>query len=186
MRKVLKPEFFKRSTVKVAHELLGKFLVRKLGKKVSALMITEVEAYDGFRDRGSHAFRGQTARTKIMFGSPGHWYVYFTYGMYYMLNIVTREEGYPAAILIRSVRSVKNGEPRPKIRREIKGPGRLTKFLRIDKKLNGAPASPKSGLWIEDRGFKVKKLKIKKGPRVGIAYAGQYWAGRHLRFWLSL
>ncbi len=169
---ILGKKFFERDTVLVAKNLLGKFLVRKVGRREMALMITEVEAYDGFRDKASHAARGKTARNLIMFGRPGHWYVYFTYGMHWMLNVVTREKGYPAAVLIRGVVG-------------FKGPARLTKFLKIDRKLNGLPASKRSGLWVEDREVKVSVSKIKKGSRVGVSYAGPYWARRRWRFWIE-
>lgn len=190
---VLGRNFFERDTVLVAKDLLGKFLVRKFSRKEIvvlrktsgqlrglikngeiSLMIREVEVYDGFKDKASHASRGKTARNSTMFGSAGHWYVYFTYGMHWMLNIVTREEDYPAAILIRAVEG-------------FRGPARLTKFLKIDKKMNGLPASKKSGLWIEDRGFMFHDLRfmIRRGPRVGVHYAGPYWARRKWRFWIS-
>lgn len=172
MRKELNQRFFNRHTVAVAKDLLGKFLVRRYRDKMVAYMITEVEAYDGFRDRGSHASRGKTKRNFPMFGAAGHWYVYFTYGMHWMLNIVTREKKYPAAILIRGVDGVA-------------GPARITKFLKIDKRFNNLPADRKTGLWIEDRGVKVSPQKIKKGPRVGIRYAGPYWAKRNWRFFLN-
>lgn len=134
-------------------------------------MITEVEAYDGFNDKASHASRGQTERNKVMFGKAGYWYVYFTYGMHWMLNIVTGAKNYPAAILIRATD-------------KVSGPGRLTKFLYIDKKLNSKIASCKSGLWIEDRGVVISKSKIKKAPRIGVAYAKE-WAEKPYRFILE-
>ena len=171
-REVLGTPFFERETERVARELLGKFLVRRIRDREVALMITEVEAYDGFHDKASHASRGETARNSIMFGPAGHWYVYFTYGMHWMLNIVTCERGYPAAVLIRSLEGVS-------------GPARLTKRLAISGKLNGLPANKKSGLWIEDRGVRIPLRQIKKGPRVGVAYAGPYWAKRHWRFWIG-
>lgn len=135
-------------------------------------MITDVEVYDGFKDRASHASRGRTERTKIMFGPPGHWYVYFTYGMHWMLNIVTREEGYPAAILIRGVEG-------------ISGPARITKALGIDGRLNGMPAEKKSGLWFEDRGIRIAKKKIGTAARIGVGYARPYWSRRRLRYFLK-
>ena len=154
----------------MAEELLGKFLMRRLPSgEIMARMILETEAYDGFHDKASHASRGKTNRNTIMFGHAGFWYVYFTYGMHWMLNIVTREKEYPAAVLIRGVEG-------------LNGPARLTKELQIDKNLNGAPASKKSGLWIEDRGIKIPKNKIKKTGRVGIIYAGPYWIKRKWRF----
>src|SRR3989338_4648093 len=118
MRSALPEKFFNRSTLRVARELLGKHLVRRIGKREVARMITEVEAYIGHKDKASHASRGRTERNAPMFGKAGYWYVYFTYGMHWMLNIVTERNGYPAAILIRGVQG-------------ISGPARITKFLKI-------------------------------------------------------
>lgn len=145
----------------VAQELLGKFLVRKVAGKTITLMITEAEAYHGFNDLGSHASRGKTPRNAPMFMGPGTIYVYFTYGMHWMLNFVTEREEYPAAVLIRAAG-------------DIVGPARLTKALSIDKKLTGKPLGKKIGLWVEDRGVKVNPKDIQKTPRIGILYAGAY------------
>ncbi len=165
MRKVLQKEFFEQPTLLVAENLLGKFLVREN----MAFMVTETEAYDGFLDKASHASRGETARNKVMFGEAGVWYVYFVYGMHNMLNIVTGAKGYPAAVLIRGVEG-------------ISGPARLTKTLGIDRSMNEQKAELKSGLWIEDRGIIVPKNQIQKTPRIGVAYAGEEWAGKPWRF----
>lgn len=172
MRKVLKQEFFDRDTKIVARELIGKFLVRKIGKKEVAVMITETEAYDGFKDRASHAFRGRTPRTETMFGPAGHFYIYLCYGMYYLLNISTREAGHPAAVLIRGVETAN-------------GPGKLTRMLSIDKKLSGMKAKKSTGLWLEDRGIVIKKNKIKRTPRIGIHYAGEEWINKKWRYVLE-
>ncbi len=169
---LLPREFFNRPADTVAKELLGTFLVRERDGVRAAHMITEVEVYDGLGDKGSHAARGQTARNAPMFGPAGYWYVYFTYGIHWMLNVVTREEGYPSAILIRGVEG-------------INGPARLTKALSITRLQNNQPVSRKTGLWIEDRGVVIPQKTIKKGPRIGIDYAGPYWAARHLRFWVA-
>lgn len=131
-------------------------------------MITEVEAYDGFEDKASHASRGKTDRNQVMFGEAGRFYVYFTYGMHWLLNIVTGKENYPAAVLIRGVEGVS-------------GPARLTKKLKIGKRFNGLKAVPKNGLWFEDRGVKIESSRIKRTPRVGVDYAGK-WAGKLYRF----
>ncbi|MEK7635793.1 MAG: DNA-3-methyladenine glycosylase [Patescibacteria group bacterium] len=171
MRKVLPQKFFNQSALKVAQNLLGKFLVRKLHNRKISLMITEVEAYDGFKDKASHASRGKTERNKIMFGLAGRFYVYFTYGMHWMLNIVTGSKNYPAAVLIRAAG-------------DINGPAKLTKYLKIDKKFNGSTANRKTGLWFEDRGVKIKKSQIKKSKRIGVEYAGK-WANKHYRFFIS-
>ena len=174
-KKILSKNFFNRPTLIVAKELLGKFLVRKYrGKNPPAnetLMITEVEAYDGFDDKASHASRGKTERNKIMFGEAGKWYIYFTYGMHWMLNIIVGPKNYPAAILIRAAG-------------EINGPARLTKYLKIDKKFNGKPTNKKTKLWIEDRKVKISKSQIAKRERVGVDYAGK-WANKLYRFMIK-
>ena len=167
---VLTGECFNRATLRVARELLGKYIVRRIDGHETARMITEVEAYVGFHDKASHASRGLTPRNKIMFGKAGVWYVYFTYGMHWMLNIVTGPKDYPAAVLIRGAD-------------KVQGPARLTKYLEIDKKLNGKLADTKSGLWIEDRGRKIKSSEIIKTPRIGVDYA-QEWAKKPWRFYI--
>jgi len=169
MKKVLTPRFFSRPTLVVAEKILGKFLVRRCGKKTEAYMITEVEAYDGHKDKASHGSRGRNKRSEIMFGPPGYWFIYLTYGMYWMLNVVTGEEGYPAAVLIRGLEG-------------INGPARVTKKLKIGKSFSSKAAVKKSGLWIEDRGVKIRKAQVKKTRRVGVEYARKYWANRKYRF----
>ncbi len=169
--------FFQRKTLKVAEELIGKYLVRKIASKIIRQKITEVEAYVGPHDQASHSSRGKTARNEIMFREAGTIYVYFTYGMHWMLNIVTEKKDYPAAVLIRATE-------------HCKGPGRLTKALNIDKRLNGLKLGKKSGLWIaapaiaSSEGGK-DKLKILKTPRIGVAYAKNGWAEKPYRFVLK-
>ncbi|PIP73261.1 MAG: 3-methyladenine DNA glycosylase [Candidatus Lloydbacteria bacterium CG22_combo_CG10-13_8_21_14_all_47_15] len=172
MPHILTTDFFNRDTLAVAEELLGKFLVRRNVNGISALKITEVEAYDGHQDRASHAYRGRTARNEIMFGPAGLWYIYFVYGMHEMLNIVTGPEAYPAAVLIRGVEGVN-------------GPGRVTKHLNITRNLNTLSARKESGLWIEDRGIIVSKKEIHKTPRIGISYAGPVWGRKKYRFLIT-
>lgn len=166
---ILPPSFFNKATLVVARELLGKFLVRKWRGKIIAVMITEVEAYDGFNDRASHASRGETPRNKPMFGPAGRWYVYFTYGMHWMLNVVTSPVGYPAAILIRGTQI-------------ISGPARLTKFFHIQGRMNALAATRENGLWIEDRGIVIEASQIARLPRIGVDYAGKVWAQKRYRF----
>lgn len=162
-------DFYHRPTLTVARELLSKILVRKFpDRSTSKHRITEVEAYDGPEDLASHASKGRTARTEIMFAPGGMWYVYLVYGMHHMLNIVTGEKNYPAAVLIRGVE-------------DISGPGRLTKQLGIDKTLNCQPADESSVLWIEDDGFVVPEEQIITTSRVGVAYAKE-WAEKPYRF----
>ncbi len=170
-KKVLAAEFFDRPTLTVARELIGKYLVRKVGGKASpvgrtrpreiALMIEETEGYDGPKDLACHARSGKTKRNWPMFEKAGTIYVYFTYGMHWMLNLVTGEKEYPAAVLIRGAGGVV-------------GPARLTTYLKIDKKLNALTLSKKSGLWVEDRGVIINPRQIKRTPRIGVNYAGSY------------
>lgn len=192
MVKILSQKFFNQPTLKIAKNLLGKFLVRRYrGKKIS-LIITEVEAYDGFNDKASHAGRGKTERNKIMFDSAGKWYVYFTYGMHWMLNIVCGPKDYPAAILIRGgimdesnrnhARSLTESRRENILPLFLNGPAKLTKFLKIDKKFNGKTAGKKTGLWFEDRGIKIRKSQILKTKRIGVDYAGKKWANKPYRF----
>jgi DNA-3-methyladenine glycosylase len=100
--------FFNRPTIKVAEDLIGCSLARRRGGKIERFMITETEAYDGWKDMASHVSHGKTKRNEIMFRLAGHIYVYFTYGMHWMLNIVTGPKDYPAAVLIRGVENLKN------------------------------------------------------------------------------
>ncbi len=165
---VLKKAFFERPVLEVSRDLLGKQLVRVNEDGVRRLIITEVEAYDGEKDKACHASRGRTPRTDVMYGPAGYWYVYIVYGMHAMLNIVTGDREYPAAVLLRAAGS-------------ISGPGRLTRALSVRKdEHNAAPAKPKTGLWIED-GEAVPDVHVKRAPRIGVEYAGD-WARVPYRF----
>ena len=103
MKKPLSQSFFNRHVLKVAYELIGCYLVRKIENKIERYMITETEAYDGLEDLACHASKGRTKRTEIMFGPAGHAYIYFVYGIHWMLNITTGPVDYPAAVLIRGI-----------------------------------------------------------------------------------
>lgn len=183
----LKREFFDRPTIKVAKELLGKFLARKIGNKVTRVMITETEAYVGPKDLASHASRGRTKRTQVMFGPPGYAYIYLIYGMYYCLNLVTEKNDYPAAVLLRAGKLAtsdwllaarkKNNSlivSRHSLMTNLDGPGKLCKFLKIDKFLNQEDITASEKLWLEDRGIKIRPAQIKRTKRIGIDYAGKY------------
>lgn len=167
--KPLKEKFFERNAVFVARELLGKVLVRRWRGREMRAIITETEAYTGPEDLASHASKELTPRTRIMFGAPARWYVYFTYGMHWMLNVVTEKEGHPAAVLIRGLSTVT-------------GPGRVTKSFNVSRTLNGKQAEPKSGLWMEDVGIKIPRRAVVRTPRIGVDYAGPVWASKPYRF----
>jgi DNA-3-methyladenine glycosylase len=164
MKDILTKSFYQKDTLKVAQKLLGCILVRKIGRKVWRARITEVEAYIGEDDLACHARVGRTKRTETMYGQAGHAYVYLIYGMYHCLNIVTEAENFPAAILIRAVEI--EGVPK----RETNGPGKLCRFLSIDRKLNGHDITRSEQLWIE-RSEHHTGEKVKKSKRIGIDYA---------------
>lgn len=165
---ILKHSFYNRNTLKVAKDLLGCFLIRKIGKKIIRAMITETEAYMGEDDLASHASKGRTTRTELMFGRAGHAYVYMIYGVYHCLNIVTEKKDFPAAVLIRAVK-IENVDYI-----KTNGPGKLCKVLKIDRKLNGCDITKGDKLWIEkDKPSFAKATagKVKKDRRIGIDYA---------------
>ncbi len=157
--------FFQQDVLDVAPQLLGKYIVRKIKNESIRHIVTEVEAYRGEEDLACHASKGKTPRTRIMYLSGGHIYVYFVYGMYYMLNIVTAEEENPQAILIRGTN-------------EVSGPSRLTRALQIDKTFNEKKLMPETGLWIEESGI---SLPYKTTPRIGVNYAKE-WKNKLWRY----
>lgn len=169
----LDADFFRRPTLLVAEQLLGKFLVRRIGRRRMVAKIVEVEAYNGPSDLACHASKGRTKRTEVLFAEPGTWYVYLIYGMYHCLNIVTEEKDYPAAVLIRALEPVSGFGGEEDVR--TNGPGRLCRALAIDKTLNATLSFARgSELWIEDRGETVDSDLIARVPRIGIDYAGEY------------
>ena len=173
--RVLSRAYFRRPTLRVARSLLGKYLVRASRSGMTAGRIIEVEAYVGPEDRASHASRGRTKRTEVMFGQPGVAYVYLIYGMYHCFNVVTERTGYPAAILVRAVEVDSNNPPAL-----IDGPGRVSRFFQIDRTLNRLDLTLGKTLWIEDRGARVAESRIDAFPRIGVDYAGG-WAAKPWR-----
>ena len=145
--------------------------------------IVDVEAYVGPEDQASHASRGRTKRTDIMFGPSGFIYVYLIYGMYHCLNLVTERIDYPAAILIRGIEVIEQDNGRLDVPIRIEGPGRVSRFLEIDKNLNGIDATLGKFIWVEDHRANVSPKKIQKLSRVGVDYAGP-WANKPWRFCL--
>lgn len=176
--------FYEQPTVSVARQLLGKYLVRKHPDGKTVGRIVETEAYIGPHDLACHASRGRTARTEIMFGRAGYAYVYFIYGVYYCLNIVTEEIDHASAVLIRALEPVEGMELMQKRRRTemlrnlTSGPGKLCDAFAIDKSLNGADICANI-LYIEDRGEPAPKIIAR--PRIGVDYAGK-WKDKPWRF----
>ncbi len=169
---ILPRDYFARPTLAVARSLVGKYLVREQDSGLVAGRIIEVEAYIGTEDKACHASKGRTARTDVLFGPPGHAYVYLCYGMYEMLNVVTEQEGFPAAILLRAVECEGT---------LIDGPGRLTRAFDIDRRLNRCDLTLGRSLWFEDRGDALPTGLLNTHPRIGVDYAGE-WAHKPWRF----
>jgi DNA-3-methyladenine glycosylase len=181
--------FYDRDTVTVARKLLGKRLVRLLdGRRVSG-RIVEVEAYVGEMDTACHAHGGKTARNAVMFGPPGHGYVYFIYGMHYCFNVVTDREGYAAAVLVRALEPTE-GIDVMRVRRPgredvelTNGPAKLCYALGIDRALNGVDLVDGVSLWLEAETADGEP-QIASGPRVGVR--GDEWAlAVPWRFWVA-
>jgi DNA-3-methyladenine glycosylase len=189
-RTPLPREFLDRPVLDIAPDLLGRVLVRETDDGPIGLRLTEVEAYDGPNDPGSHAYRGRTARNDVMFGPPGHVYVYFTYGMWHCMNLVCGPVGRASAVLLRAGEIIEGAELARERRlsarndKELaKGPARLATALGVDRSLNGADAcAPDGGPFRLLSGTPVPPDQVRNGPRTGVAGDG----GVHSwRFWVT-
>jgi DNA-3-methyladenine glycosylase len=171
--------------------MLGCRLVRRWqGQELSGLIV-EVEAYLGETDLACHARVGRTARNAVMYGKPGLAYVYFTYGMHWMLNVVSEEEHFPAAVLIRAlepqggIELMLQHRPVPQPIDLCRGPAKLTQALRIDQALNGVDLCNRRGeLWIEP-GVPVPARSVLRGPRVGLGATPEPWKSKPWRYWVK-
>ncbi len=167
----LSTDFFMRDVLDVAPDLIGKILVRQFDSgEIKRYRITETEAYRGEEDLGCHASKGRTKRTEVMYHEGGKLYVYFIYGKFWLLNIVTGDVDYPAAVLIRGMEG-------------FDGPGRIGNELLIDKSFYGENVNNSSRFWIEDDGF---KCKYECAYRIGIDYASVEWAEKPWRYFIAL
>jgi len=165
--------FFARNAVPVARELIGMHLVHDDGRCVRRGRIVETEAYQGPADRAAHSSRGRTRRTEVMFGPAGHAYVYFIYGFWNCLNVVTAGEGVPHAVLLRAL------EPVAGLTDKTWGPGLLCRAMHVDRRMNGIDLRGDE-LWIE-RPRRAVRVALGRSTRIGVAYAGA-WAQRPWRF----
>lgn len=162
--------FYRQDAVTVAEKLLGKILVRRFEDgTIARYRITETEAYLGEEDKACHASKGRTPRTEIMYADGGTIYVYFIYGMYWLLNVVTATENNPQAVLIRGIEN-------------IIGPGRVGRELKIDRSFYGESLLRSERMWIENALDTENFITL---PRVGIDYAGEIWQNKPWRFVLS-
>ena len=162
--------FYAREQLTVARELIGMHLVHADGGSIRAGRIVETEAYQGPQDLAAHSSRGRTSRTEVMFGPPGHAYVYFIYGFWHCLNVVTGAEGVPHAVLLRAL------EPVTGIDDKTWGPGLLCRAMHIDKRLNGADLCA-DALWLERPPAPGRRPpRIARSARIGVDYAGDMGA----------
>ena len=188
-KKRLSRKFFTRPTLKVCKDVLGKYLVHKIGKRKLVGKIVEVEAYIGPKDKASHGFGGKvTKRNWAEFLEGGHIYIYLVYGMYWQLNISTGKKGHPECFLIRALEPVEGFSKKlsvKEIHNLANGPGKLCQWMKFNKKHYGLDLTKSKEVWIEDRGDRIPESKIVKARRVGIDYAGKYWASRLWRFYIK-
>ncbi len=170
--------FYTQPTLQIAKELLNKYVVvRKTGKKKLVGKIIETEAYIGPQDKAAHSYKGRiTTRNRVEYLIGGRIYIYLVYGLYWQLNITTAGKGEPECVLIRAIKPEKG---------EISlsnGPGKLCRYLKLDKSFYGEDVTKSKRIWLEDRGDKIKPAQILSTGRIGIDYAGPYWARRKWRF----
>ncbi len=192
MNTIFDRAFYQRPATELAPDLLGAIIAREIDGQVIRAVVVETEAYQGMDDKACHASRGKTKRNAVMFGAAGHAYVYFTYGMHWMLNVVCDDLDLPAAVLIRAVFALEGMEAM-RARRErdfgkpgwLNGPAKLCQALGIDGALNGADICAKaSALWFES-GFAPKADMIKQSARIGIGYAAEPWLSVPWRWYID-
>jgi DNA-3-methyladenine glycosylase len=184
--------FYARHAVEVARNLLGCRLVRQANGRCLAGIIVEAEAYEGEEDLGCHARAGRTPRTEIMYGPPGHAYIYFTYGMHWMLNAVSEPEGMPAAVLLRAIRPVEGLEVmasfRPNLARTAHwtdGPAKLTQALALDGRHNGLDLCDPIGELFIEPGDPVPDSQVLNSPRIGLFTVPEPWKSIPWRYFVK-
>ncbi len=176
--KLPKNYYLNESVVDIAKDLIGKVLITRINNIVTAGIITETEAYNGIYDKACHAYNGRiTERNKVLYETGGVSYVYLCYGMHYLFNIVTNKKNIPEAVLIRAIKPIeglttifKRISKQSLTNNIFSGPGKVTKALGIDKRLN-TQALTGNQIWIEDKGIKINYQHLSVGPRIGIDYA---------------
>jgi DNA-3-methyladenine glycosylase len=188
------PDVFAYDTLRIARDILGARLVRLYNGERLRGIIVEAEAYIGGSDTACHASRGQTPRNAAMFGEAGRAYVYFVYGMHYMLNIVTEGEGFGAAVLLRALQPEEGTEtmqmlrqapPKQRTLRQLtNGPAKLTRALGIDKRFNQCDLIHGEELWLEP-GERIPDERVHRGPRIGINSAAEQDRLAPWRFWMA-
>ena len=171
--KKLGHSFYQRDAKKLARDLIGTILVRRVRGKECRARIVETEAYVGAHDLASHSSKGRTKRTEVMLGPAGHAYVYLVYGMYEMFNIVAGKTGSGQAVLIRAA------DPLGGWKADLSGPGKLTRSLTITRSVNGLDLTKDTLYLTQDPDYRPRARRAK---RVGVEYAGE-WKHKLLRFY---
>ncbi len=188
MAKRLTASFYTRDTVITARDLIGKRLVRLEGDRRIAGMIVETEAYRGEEDLACHCRAGETPRTKIMYGPPGRAYVYFVYGMHWLLNFVTEKEGYPGAVLIRGIlpeegldliNKRRNGRPQ---KQWTDGPAKLCQAFGINGEMNGIDTCSENAIVYIEENMDIPTRLVNKTPRIGLDTVPEPWRSKPWRF----
>jgi len=188
MAKRLTASFYARDTVITARDLIGKRLVRQEGERRIAGMIVETEAYRGEEDLACHCRAGETPRTKIMYGPPGRAYVYFVYGMHWLLNFVTEKEGYPGAVLIRGIQPEegldlinkrRNGRPQ---KQWTNGPAKLCQAFGINGEMNGIDTCSENAIVFIEENMDIPPRLVQKTPRIGLDAVPEPWKSKPWRF----
>ena len=190
---ILARDFYSRNALDVANDLLGCRLIRIQKSIRMAGIISEVEAYRGEDDLGCHAHVGRTPRNEVMYGPPGHAYVYFTYGMHWLLNVVTEREGLAEAVLIRSIIPVEGYElmaenrPYHALKKDwLKGPAKICQALALDGSFNGVDLCDKNGQIFIEAGKKIAAQNITSSPRIGLTSVPEPWKSILWRFEITI
>jgi len=189
--KKLSRKFYLVDGITLAKKLLGKYIVRKFNSRKLIGKIVETEAYMGPEDKASHSYGGKiTQRNQAEYLEGGHIYIYLCYGMYWQLNITANKNGKPECVLIRAVEPI-NSNSKLKIknvkllRKLTSGPGKLCKWMKLNKSFNKEDLTKSKRIWIEDRGEKIKSSQIIRAKRIGIDYAGNFWKNKLWRFYIK-
>ena len=202
MHRKLNRSFYIQPTLDVAKELLGKYIIVKVGRNKLEGKIIETEAYIGPQDKAAHSYKGKiTPRNKVEYLIGGHIYIYLVYGMYWQLNIITAGKGRPECVLIRAIEPEKGEislpsttfQQKDSVKKDTRkavlglsnGPGKLCRYLKLNKSFYGEDVVKSKRIWLEDRSQKIKSSQIISTKRIGIDYAGLYWSRRKWRFLLK-
>lgn len=190
-KNTLPASFYDREVTDVARDLIGRRLVRKWKGGVLAGIIIEAEAYRGEDDLACHAHVGKTKRNAVMYGQPGLAYIYFTYGMHWLLNCVCGPEGYPAAVLLRSILPTDGLKVIAERRHQrgpaewCNGPAKICQALDLDSRLNGTPLYLQDGVLRIEEGIPIPGELIQTSPRVGLGATPEPWLSKPWRFYIT-